>query len=302
VAWLSKHAARLANDLSLITTKFDLQIVSSYSPSLSTVPRLIRTSPPRPRKYKCSRTLLPSTRGRTSFWAVDVRLVCPHYREPVPPAILDGTDVAQHVCASIRWVILLTTSSTIPSHRLSTVNLALYQLLENGTRRATRAVALLTFAAVVIRAELAALLGSFAIQLLLDGRISLTRLIKVGLFSSLVSIGVSLFFPHASARVHTFAALTVLIDSYFWDQWPLWPEFFSIYFNVYEGKSAEWGVSIFFIRSLRPLILLRYLRFGLTSRPSRAFLWRPSCSSRLVLYKTPASGHSSNPLFSSSSS
>src|SRR6266702_4363336 len=202
LAWLSNHVARLANDLSLITTKFDLQIVSSYSPSLSTVPRLTRTSPPRPRKYKCTRALLPSTRGRSSVWALDVRLVCPHYREPVPPAILDGTDVAQHVCAAIRLVMRLNQFNH-PSHLPSTVNLALYQLLENGTRPATRAVALLTFAAVVIRAELAALLGSFAIQLLLDGRISLTRLIKVGLISSLVSVGVSLFSPRASARVHT---------------------------------------------------------------------------------------------------
>ena len=264
LASLSNHAARLANDLSLITTKFDLQIVSSYSLSLSTVQRLIRTSPSRPRKYKCSRALFHSTRGRTSFWALNVRLVCPHHREPIPPPILDGTDVTQHVCASIRWVMRLTICSTVFSHHLSLVNFALYQLLENGTSRATRAVVLLTFAAVVIRAELAALLGSFAIQLLSDGRISLTRLIKVGLFSSLVSVGVSPFFPHASARVHTFSALTVLIDSYFWDQWPLWPEFFSIYFNVYEGKSAEWGVGIFFIRLLRHLILLRYLRSGPT--------------------------------------
>jgi hypothetical protein len=30
VAWLSNYIARLANDLSLITSKFDLQIVSSY--------------------------------------------------------------------------------------------------------------------------------------------------------------------------------------------------------------------------------------------------------------------------------
>src|SRR6266702_205058 len=121
--------------------------------------------------------------------------------------------------------------------------------------------------------------------------------------SSLISVGVSLFFPCTSARIDTPAALTVLIDSYFWYHWPLWPELFSIYSNVYEGKSVEWGVDVFFIQLLRHLILLRYLRSGLTSQPSsRAFLWRPSCSSRLVLYKTLASEHSSNPLFSSSSS
>ena len=37
--------------------------------------------------------------------------------------------------------------------------------------------------------------------------------------------------------------MTVLVDSYFWNQWPLWPELYSIYFNVLQGKSSEWGVS-----------------------------------------------------------
>ncbi|KAG6840426.1 hypothetical protein C0991_006776 [Blastosporella zonata] len=33
------------------------------------------------------------------------------------------------------------------------------------------------------------------------------------------------------------------VDSYFWGQPYLWPEFAGIYFNVYQGKSAEWGTS-----------------------------------------------------------
>ena len=37
-------------------------------------------------------------------------------------------------------------------------------------------------------------------------------------------------------------ALTIVVDSYFWNNYPLWPEFSGIYFNVVEGKSAEWGV------------------------------------------------------------
>jgi hypothetical protein len=37
--------------------------------------------------------------------------------------------------------------------------------------------------------EIAGLLGLFAIQLLLDGTLSITRLIKVGIISGLVSIG-----------------------------------------------------------------------------------------------------------------
>ena len=38
------------------------------------------------------------------------------------------------------------------------------------------------------------------------------------------------------------SALTVTVDSYFWQQWPLWPELYGIYFNVFQGKSSEWGV------------------------------------------------------------
>ena len=37
--------------------------------------------------------------------------------------------------------------------------------------------------------------------------------------------------------------LTVLIDTYFWKtKYPLWPELFGVYFNVFQGKSADWGV------------------------------------------------------------
>ncbi|CAE6457052.1 unnamed protein product [Rhizoctonia solani] len=40
-------------------------------------------------------------------------------------------------------------------------------------------------------------------------------------------------------------ASTIIIDSYFWNEWnqPLWPELSGILFNVYEGKSSEWGTS-----------------------------------------------------------
>jgi hypothetical protein len=40
-------------------------------------------------------------------------------------------------------------------------------------------------------------------------------------------------------------ALTIVVDSYFWNRYPLWPELSGIYFNVVEGKSAEWGVRTF---------------------------------------------------------
>ena len=108
---------------------------------------------------------------------------------------------------------------------------------------------LLTFVAVVIRAEIFGLLGLLSLQLLSDGSLYFTRLVKVGILSGLASIGMML----RSVNVHkTFIpvgplALTISIDSYFWDQWPLWPEVSSLYFNVYEGKSADWGVRIFLL-------------------------------------------------------
>ncbi|KAG9039906.1 dolichyl-P-Man:Man(7)GlcNAc(2)-PP-dolichol alpha-1,6-mannosyltransferase [Tulasnella sp. JGI-2019a] len=40
-------------------------------------------------------------------------------------------------------------------------------------------------------------------------------------------------------------ACTVLVDSYFWQQFPLWPEAATIYFNIYQGKSSDWGISPF---------------------------------------------------------
>jgi len=71
--------------------------------------------------------------------------------------------------------------------------------------------------------------------------VPLVRLIKTGLISAVLSI-----------------AFTVLVDSCFWDQYPLWPELYGVYFNVYQGKSSEWGVSpvyTYFVAHLPKLLL-----------------------------------------------
>ncbi|KIJ67137.1 glycosyltransferase family 22 protein [Hydnomerulius pinastri MD-312] len=123
---------------------------------------------------------------------------------------------------------------TLPNmFALIPVNFAFYALynrapksMQAPKRNINIAIALLTFTAVIFRSEVALLLGPLALQLLVQGHITFASLVKIGLLAGLASI-----------------ALTIAVDSYFWNQWPLWPELYGIYFNVYLGKSSDWGTS-----------------------------------------------------------
>lgn len=68
----------------------------------------------------------------------------------------------------------------------------------------------------------------------------LSRVLKVGIPAGLVSI-----------------LITFLIDSIFWSK-PVWPEFESLYFNVWLNKSHEWGVQPYFwyVYSCIPRIMM----------------------------------------------
>ncbi|RPD59719.1 hypothetical protein L227DRAFT_576143 [Lentinus tigrinus ALCF2SS1-6] len=123
---------------------------------------------------------------------------------------------------------------TLPNmFALLPANIALYLLIDrasNSTRPSKSsvhwAIALLTFTTVVFRSELLLLLGPFVLQAMILRYTTLYDVVKVGLLSGILS-----------------AALTVVVDSYFWQQWPLWPELYGIYFNVLQGKSSDWGTS-----------------------------------------------------------
>ncbi|ORY88336.1 Alg9-like mannosyltransferase family-domain-containing protein [Leucosporidium creatinivorum] len=111
------------------------------------------------------------------------------------------------------------------------------------------AYSLLTFAAIVMRLELAALIVPLALDSLIRKTISLHALIAVGV----VVGGAS-------------QALTVGVDSHFWGR-TLWPEGASILYNVVEGHASDWGVMpwhYYFTRSL-PKILHVSLPFALLS-------------------------------------
>ena len=100
----------------------------------------------------------------------------------------------------------------------------------------------MTAAAVIFRSEIAILLGAESLLLLFHGKVSLLR---DTIYAGILGSGISLI-------------LTVVVDSYFWRKFPLWPEWAAFYFNVVEGKSSDWGTSpwyFYFINALPRLLL-----------------------------------------------
>lgn len=109
-----------------------------------------------------------------------------------------------------------------------------------STRGVKRAIACLTMAAAVFRAEVALLLAATGGYLLFTGRTSLRVVVPVFAGSFALSL-----------------AISVPVDSYFWQR-PLWPELWGFYFNVVEGSSSAWGVSPwhYYFTSALPRLLL----------------------------------------------
>ena len=102
---------------------------------------------------------------------------------------------------------------------------------------------LFVFAAVVFRAEVALLLATSALYLLVAPQTSLNRLIPPFITSFIAAL-----------------ALSVPVDSYFWQK-PLWPELWGFYYNVFQGQSSNWGVSPwhYYFTSALPRLLVNPL-------------------------------------------
>lgn len=107
---------------------------------------------------------------------------------------------------------------------------------------------LLTIAGIVFRSELAILLGTITIYLLIRQRISIAKaVIPAGIIGT--AIGLS---------------STVSIDSFFWQTFPLWPEWIAFYYNTIQGHSADWGTSpwYFYFLNALPRLLLNPLTYS----------------------------------------
>ncbi|KAG8886848.1 dolichyl-P-Man:Man(7)GlcNAc(2)-PP-dolichol alpha-1,6-mannosyltransferase [Tulasnella sp. 332] len=90
------------------------------------------------------------------------------------------------------------------------------------------AISLIGASAIVFRAELVMYCAPVMLHGLLARKISIQDATK-----AVLTVGVAA------------AACTIIVDSYFWQQFPLWPEVATIYFNIVQGKSSDWGVSPF---------------------------------------------------------
>ena len=105
---------------------------------------------------------------------------------------------------------------------------------------------LLTAVGVVFRSEIAILVGAHAVWLLLQHRLPVTGVIVPGLLGLIVGL-----------------CITVPVDSFFWQKFPIWPEFTGFVYNVMEGKSAAWGTSpfLYYIVSALPRLFLNPLAY-----------------------------------------
>lgn len=115
---------------------------------------------------------------------------------------------------------------------------------------------LFVFSAVIFRSEVALLLGTNALWLLIIPQTSLGQLIPPFAVSFILSV-----------------AVTVLVDSYFWQKF-LWPELWGFYYNVIQGSSSNWGTSPFYyyFTSAIPKLLLNPLGIPLIL----VALWSPA--------------------------
>ncbi|PPJ57150.1 hypothetical protein CBER1_08462 [Cercospora berteroae] len=160
-----------------------------------------------------------------------------------------------------RWYILLQASQfhaifyasrTLPNmFAFILTNLALRNLIlakavawktERSSKRRRLALYLLTLAGVLFRSEVAILLAAETVYLLYQQKISLKKEI----------------IPAGIAGLTLGLLTTVTIDSFFWQQWPLWPEWAGFYYNTILGKSSEWGTSpihFYFLNALPRLLL-----------------------------------------------
>lgn len=107
------------------------------------------------------------------------------------------------------------------------------------------AISLFVCAAIIFRSEIALLLATNALYLLVAPMMPLQKLI-----------------PPFAISVIAALLISVPVDSYFWQK-PIWPELWGFYYNAILGSSSNWGVSPWhwYFTSALPRLLMNPLVF-----------------------------------------
>ena len=142
-------------------------------------------------------------------------------------------------------MLTVTIAATLALRSLTLLVAGAQHQSQAQTHQLKRALLVLTVLGVVFRAELAILLGTHTIFLLFRRHLSLEEVLYPGILG--LSIGL---------------CLTIPVDSFFWQRFPLWPELTGFMYNVMQGQSVSWGTSPFhhyFSSALPRLLLNPYL-------------------------------------------
>jgi alpha-1,6-mannosyltransferase len=127
-------------------------------------------------------------------------------------------------------------SRCLPNYMiLPLTNYAFGQLFKENY---TTAITVLSFAAIVFRIELAALVIALSLVMILYNKITIPQLIRSGLKGAIAG-----------------AVLSGVVDSFFWRRFTI-PELESFVFNVIDGRSSEWGIEPYYTYFTRHLIAI----------------------------------------------
>ncbi|KAL8837051.1 MAG: hypothetical protein Q9176_005920 [Flavoplaca citrina] len=115
-----------------------------------------------------------------------------------------------------------------------------------ATRKYQILLSLITTAGIVFRSELALFLIPHTLFLLATRRISIASITTSGILGSLIGLSV-----------------TVPIDSFFWQRFPLWPELSAFSYNILHSQSSNWGTSPwhFYFTSALPRLLFNPMTY-----------------------------------------
>jgi len=144
----------------------------------------------------------------------------------------------------------------------------------------SRTIFLITFAGVIFLSELAVLVFTIAAFVFaIHGPTSLTSIIDPP----------GIIIPPGIGGLILGLITTVTTDSYFWQQFPIWPEWSSFYYNTILGKSSDWGVSPwhFYFTNALPRLLLNPVSYLLLIPLALA---QPATRSRSMALLFPAIG------------